>query len=458
MSRRTKPPNTDERILAGKVLIDPHAIKGLNIEPEDIQDGKCRRVVATVQRLHVQGRIPDNGNLGTGWLQQIEDEGGGTLETLSGFLDEAVTADNIAYSARKVMVAATWRRIQQEAEDGQEPEKIQALLGNLKAPTEMRLPIKPKADFIMEECEHKTPILGPHLTERSMGLIYSWRGLGKTMFALSQFDSISKGTALGPWKVANPVPSLFIDGELAEADLQERFTLLDRLNPAPEVAPLYVLSSHTCNRIGLGNLNLSKPETMEQLKAVCLDLRVKVLAIDNISSLYPGTDENPKLEWDPINQWALDLRFSGISTVFIHHEGYESRQRGTSGREDNLDYSIRLIRPNGYTPDEGCRFIAHFTKSRVRSSELPLIADTEFWLTEQDEHPTWVWGDVRKQSRKDILRLLDEGLSQADVARSLNVDKAYVSRIRKEAIRDKLLTSQNTLTQSGWEQLKMGGI
>jgi len=83
-----------------------------------------------------------------------------------------------------------------------------------------------------------------------------------------------------------------------------------------------------------------------------------------------------------VNQWLLDLRFAGISTVFFHHTNKGGDQRGTSGREDNLDCSILLQRPSDYVAEHGAKLSSDLRKSRVQTGELSLISDTEFSLTE----------------------------------------------------------------------------
>jgi len=173
--------------------------------------------------------------------------------------------------------------------------------------------------------------------------------------------------------------------------------------------------------------------------------------VDNLASLASGIDENKKQDWDPINSWLLELRFAGISTMMLHHTNKDGGQRGTSAREDNLDISMMLKKPHDYMPEDGARFIVNFGKARVQTSRLNLIADTEFKLiiNESGNH-VWTFGSVRKETKNEILRLLDEGLTQTDIKNTLGIDKAYVSRIRKQAIKDGLLTPKNKLTQSGF--------
>ena len=61
-----------------------------------------------------------------------------------------------------------------------------------------------------------------------------------------------------------------------------------------------------------------------------------------------------------------------------------------------------------------------------------------------------MFGNAKAKTKNEILKLLDEGLSQAEIKDSLGIDKAYISRIRKKAIKDGLLSSKNKLTQSGF--------
>ncbi len=178
---------------------------------------------------------------------------------------------------------------------------------------------------------------------------------------------------------------------------------------------------------------------------------IKLWVVDNISSLATGIDENEKHSWDDINGWLLALRFSGISTLLLHHTGKGGSQRGTSGREDNVDISILLKTPRNYAPEDGARFVVNFTKSRIRTSRLHLIADTEFKLIQgEDGGYIWTWGNVRANNKNEVLKLLDEGLPQTDVASTLGIGKAAVSKIRAQAIKDDLLTLKNKLTHSGF--------
>lgn len=304
-------------------------------------------------------------------------------------------------------------------------------------------------DFYQLDVPERHELLFPWLKEDSINLVSGWRGCGKTWFALGVLDAVSKGEKFGPWESKKSVPCLFLDGEMTIQDDKERIEGL-RLNSERE-NPLYIYSDAYANQLGLPRAHLANETWRQKIKQILLTRKVKFWVVDNLASLASGLDENSKKDWDPINSWLLELRFAGISTIMLHHVNKEGGQRGTSAREDNLDISVMLKSPHDYTPEDGARFIVHFSKARVQTKFLSLIGDTEFKLLyDQDGQLVWTWGNVRKEIKNEILRLLDEGLSQTDVKDNLNIHKGTVSRIRSQAIKDGLLTPKNKLTQSGF--------
>jgi hypothetical protein len=179
-----------------------------------------------------------------------------------------------------------------------------------------------------------------------------------------------------------------------------------------------------------------------------------LLCIDNLASLASGINENKKHEYDPINQWLLDLRFAGISTIILHHESKEGKQRGTSAREDNLDISIQLKKPKDYFAEDGARFTVHFTKSRVRTKDLNLIADTEFKLDQNENgQAEWIYKDVKAERKIEVLQLLDEGYVQKDICETVGYSKGQVSKIKSWAIKEGYLSKQGKLTPSGFQYI-----
>ena len=197
-----------------------------------------------------------------------------------------------------------------------------------------------------------------------------------------------------------------------------------------------IYSDAYANSLGIPRASLISKEWRRDAKNLILDNGFKLVALDNIASLAPGIDENSKKDWDPINQWLLELRFSGITTTLFHHENKSGGQRGTSAHEDNIDTSISLFRPHDYRIEEGSRFIVKFKKTRISTKEFSLLQDYEFRLIETNGRVEWTWGMLKRKNQIEILRMIDEGIAQIDIANTLSIDKGYVSKVRSQAIKN----------------------
>ena len=304
-------------------------------------------------------------------------------------------------------------------------------------------------EFLKIETPPKKTILAPWLKEKQIILISGWRGVGKTWLGLSLLDSITRNESFGPWKIENPVDCLYLDAEMVKQDLDERLFIL---NPTGErQSQLYIYSSELASTLGEPGPCLFDPTWQTLFKEFLIENKIGLWIADNVTSLTPGLDENVKSEWDCVNEWLKELRWAGISTILIHHLGKGGTQRGTSAREDNIDISIQLNHPPGYLETDGCKFELKFTKTRLRHSELKDISDLQLQLIEDEKgNSIWTYGSIKKSIRNQILTLFDEGtLNQSEIAEQLHLTKQYISRIKKEAIRDKLITPGGKLTQTG---------
>jgi hypothetical protein len=294
---------------------------------------------------------------------------------------------------------------------------------------------------------HVTPkkmLLDPWLTEQSITLVSGWRGAGKTWFVLSVLKAItSAGTFGDAWRCDNPVPCLYLDGEMTVHDDQDRLRYL-QIDDARK-APLYIYADSYANSLGLPRARLTNPEWRKEMAKFLKDSGIKLWVADNIASLAPGLDENAKKDWDPINQWLLDLRFAGISTVLLHHTGKNGDQRGASSREDNIDTSVRLLQPRNYKTIDGARFICRFGKNRVKGDQTSLIADREFQLIYKDNVCSWVCTTAMGSSIDVVATGIMLGKTQKQIADELGCSPAHVSKLKKKAIETGAIVPEDIL-------------
>jgi hypothetical protein len=285
--------------------------------------------------------------------------------------------------------------------------------------------------------------IDPIVGERRIILLTGWRGVGKTWAGLSICDSITRSVPFGPWPVMNSVPCLYLDGEMAVQDIQDRYRWLNPDGDRRE--PLYFYSDSYMSSLGLPRASLLNRRWRQDVKMLLSSMGVKVFIIDNIASLAGGIDENSKRDWDPVNQWLLELRFSGITTILLHHTNKDGNQRGTSAREDNIDLSIMLKQPSDYSPEYGADFILSFNKTRVPLCDLRKMQDIRFTLAEKDGVLSWQWREVKAEIRDEAIRMIDQGMDYKDIAAALGISKGRISQIKTEALKAGILDSKGHL-------------
>lgn len=350
----------------------------------------------------------------------------GTRETFRGRINSEVS---------KETEKETRETKQEETAEKEEQKRIYTFKDAiLAAESFIHLPVIPRRCF-----------LNPWLKEKSLVEIVAPRGLGKTWCGMSVTIGACTGTGFGPWGGGDIVRGLYLDAEMTTQDIIDRLKMLQ----IPSDLPLFIYSNDFAHTLGIPPAHLGNPEWRKKFKEMVLEQSVELVVLDNIASLTPGIDENSKQEWDVINQYLLDLRRSGLTVIFLHHSGKSGTQRGTSGREDNLDIVIELKHPQGYVPEDGCRYIMHFTKHRLPQNELSLIRETEFKLIPEGDHYTWSWGDVKKEIRRECLRLLADGNDQKSICSILGVTKGYVSKMKASFIKKGLLSSKGEILPPG---------
>ncbi|MDB4285533.1 helicase RepA family protein [bacterium] len=105
-------------------------------------------------------------------------------------------------------------------------------------------------------------------------------------------------------------------------------------------------------------------------------------------------------------------------------------QRGHSGKEDALSWSIEMTHPSDYVADQGARFVVRFTKMRGNHAVPPF----EAWLKDG----RWEVKQLEDIAATRIIELARENLSARAIEKRLQEEgtpkgKSSVSRIIQKA-------------------------
>lgn len=281
--------------------------------------------------------------------------------------------------------------------------------------------------FLSLAIKPREMILNPIIPEKGLAMLYASRGTGKTHVVLGIAYAVATGTKFLRWNAPKPRRVLLIDGEMPAAALQERFASIVASASNTQFDPdnIGILAGDLIEEGGVGNL--ASAEVQAELDP-WLD-GADLLIADNLSSLTAVIRDNDAESWGPIQDWLLRLRRRGMSGLIVHHAGKGGQQRGTSRREDVLDTSISLRRPEDYTPAEGARFEVHFEKHRGFFGED--AAPFEAKLEVRDNVAIWTMRDIEDVNLARVKALLDDDLSVRDIADETGISKATVQRLKK---------------------------
>ncbi len=318
-------------------------------------------------------------------------------------------------------------------------ERGAAFLDSLGAKSDVSLTTMPNVDrgrlVALEIAELLTysfpaqePLLGPWLRKQTLAMVHAWRGVGKTHFALGVAYAVASGGDFLKWKADKPRKVLYIDGEMPGAQIQERLAAITASRDGCEQPPPGYFRIVTPDAQDLPLPDLSTAAGQEAYDAILGD--AELVVIDNLSALSRTGPENEGESWLPLATWALRLRRQGRAVLFVHHEGKNGQQRGSSRREDLLDVVISLSRPSDYQEQQGARFILKFKKARGLRG--PDVDDIEAVLA-SDAAGTqqWTWKDGGAAGDSRILELLQLGMTNGDVATEMGVNRSTVFRARK---------------------------
>lgn len=279
------------------------------------------------------------------------------------------------------------------------------------------------ADFLAKELKPRSMVMSPWLPEQGLAMLYAPRGVGKTFVALNVAYAVACGGEFLRWNAPHPRGVLYIDGEMPGIALQERLAEIVRAAPKEPTAVFKLMAQDSQE---FGPPNLANPDHQDAIEQH-LD-GIELIVLDNISTLIRTTRaENDAESWIGVQAWMLRQRAKGRTVLLIHHAGKGGAQRGTSKREDTLDTVINLRNPPDYDPSEGARFEVRYEKSRGFHGD-----DAKPFLAEFTQNG-WQQKDHEDSTVDQVIALLNDGLTQAEIARVLDLNRSTVSRAAKAA-------------------------
>lgn len=218
----------------------------------------------------------------------------------------------------------------------------------------------PRRRVLLQRGEHAI------LRAGNIAQIFAYRGVGKTwLFETLALIAAYRVEALG-LKAPEPVRVLYVDGEMASEDVQTRLRLLCEMLRVPRQLGIGAERRLTIVGADWQEEYLPRLDTLEGQRAIETFVEpADLILLDNRSSLFDPEGEKDPTAWQPAQDWLLSLRRRGKAVVMAHHANRVGGARGLSKAEDVIDLNLKLSRPEGYTADQGARFLLEFDKARA---------------------------------------------------------------------------------------------
>jgi DNA-binding transcriptional ArsR family regulator len=270
-------------------------------------------------------------------------------------------------------------------------------------------------------------LLGQWLYEGDLGFVYGERGSGKTWFIDAVATYLSIGMELQGWKVPEAADVLLVDGEMPIDAARDRLKGMRQGN-----GRLHLLHHDMLFNVAGLAMNLTSELTQKVITAICIDKKIKLLILDNLSCLFSGVKENDADEWEKVLRWLLDLRRRRIAVLIVHHAGVSGRMRGTTRREDAAFWVIQVDElKNRQENETGASFHTVFTKQR--NSDSREWAREWTFKTAPDGQISIGCNEISFDAK--VLGLIEDGLSSAtDIATELGVHKSTVCRAAQRLV------------------------
>jgi hypothetical protein len=278
---------------------------------------------------------------------------------------------------------------------------------------------------------------------KSINQVFAWRGNGKTCLGLGLTAAFATGGSFLNFESPVPVNVLYIEGELPEEQMQERWKqIIGNTGGRARLVTIDKQPEHTFP-------SFASTEGMARVEATLAQCEsegfsVDVLFLDSVSTLF-NIAANDEENWINIQTWLLRLRSQGLCIFFFHHAGKSGMSRSHSKSEDMLDVSIKLDTPDD--KEEGVlHAILEFDKARhgisepraaikMRPMHSPACAcnATKGKLVGcRGDSVSWEHEILTDLKKAQAFEMFVRGVSVRKAAQDLGVNKSKVGRWREE--------------------------
>jgi hypothetical protein len=268
-------------------------------------------------------------------------------------------------------------------------------------------------------------ILDPILPEAGALMIYGATGVGKSHVGLCLAGAIALGRPFLDWTVTEPLPVLFIDGEMSLGELAARVAAYFGDDPLERLQWIAA-------RATAGDLpNMADPAAQERYFAAILSSGARVVVLDNMSCLRSTCaelSENSIEGWQPVGAFIRRLNRMGIAVILVHHANKAGGQRGSTGHVGVMDtvLCLRALGEGQADPRAENDLELVFEKHRLFGGEAAQAIRAKA-IGDPDGRVVWQRVGVDALV-DDVVRLRKQGMSIRAMAGALERTKKAIEK------------------------------
>jgi len=297
------------------------------------------------------------------------------------------------------------------------------------------------ASLLKRECPPVEYAIDPLLSSRGTGEIFAWRGTGKSYITTQMAVDIAKGRPMmfgghkgggGHWPISRAYRVLYVYGEMDDTEIQARSIAISRMSG--QEIPTDEQLGTMCKDYQLNwRPKISSSRDRKFIEDRVFGYGYEGLILDNISTLWPTSQENQTDRSAILAEWFNDLNQRGVWVIFLHHAGKSGEQRGDSEKEDMLSFVLKLRRPANYKPEEGLRVEVHVDKNRHKPKQPSLLMPFEIQLFRNDNgEQEWITRPAHVAQRAAAFEMFKNEMPAMFVAQEVGVSKATIYRWKKD--------------------------
>ncbi len=311
------------------------------------------------------------------------------------------------------------------------------------------------AQLLAHDFPPREDLVAPWLRQGESAMLWAPPGLGKTMLALTLALAVAGGGTVLGWTSPKPRPVLYLDGEMHAQDLRDRLAMLtgtvEGLDAAAAGRNLTILSRQG-QKADVRFPDLTKEADQGEVLKQAASTNADLVILDNFSTLAEVADENEAAAMSPVLTFLLRMKQAGRAAILVHHSDKTgSNYRGSSKLATTFEVIIGLSRLDGRAAGEGAGFELKWGKYRGK----PTAGTRDIEVTLEGTPEGGVKWDHRPGSGAEMAALLDAARSgrfrtQRELAASLQMDPAKVSRLRARAV------GKGEISKAEWEACMTG--